>query len=106
MGRIVDDGFQSGLLGELPGAIVLRSQDHVPAPEHALLAGGYDDVQHMCQQRSSPIRREQLAAPEPPALAGGEDQSVSPHRWARTAVRAHAYPARSSAVSSARRVIT
>jgi hypothetical protein len=31
---------------------------------------------------------------------------VSPHRWARTAVRAHAYPARASAVSSARRVIT
>jgi hypothetical protein len=47
MGSIIDDGFQSGILGQLAGTIVIRGHHNVPASEHALMAGCLNHVQHV-----------------------------------------------------------
>jgi hypothetical protein len=76
----------------------------VPAIEQATFESGYSDIEHVSQQWPAAVQGVELAAPEPPPLAGREDERLRPHpvgpHWLR------AYSARSRAVISARLVIT
>src|SRR5688500_18079779 len=76
MGRIVEDGLQSGVLSELTNTSVLRRNHDVTTSKEVVLTSGRNNVEHVREQRAPPVWREQLAAPEPPALAGGQDQRM------------------------------
>ena len=103
---IVDDALEAGSIGQVNRPIVAHSDDNVPAADQPALPRGTHDVEHVGQQRLASEQGVDLAPSKTTTLAGREDQSVGPQPFDPLRAGYAGLPARSSAVASARRVIT
>jgi hypothetical protein len=102
--RMIDNGVETQAVRKAQSLIIVRSNHHVPAVEQATFECGHSDIEHVSQQWPAAVQGMELPAPEPPPLAGREDERVGPQRP--FACEGRAYWARSRAVVSARLVIT
>jgi hypothetical protein len=104
---LVHHELEPGGFAEDPGWLVAGGDDYLCSREQTAFPRCSHNIQDVRQQRLAPVRRLQLAAAKSPPLARGEDKATNLRILSRAGCCSRAaYPARSSAVSSARRVIT
>jgi hypothetical protein len=64
-GGVVEDGFEARLLYQSSRVLVFGGYDGAATFEDATLARSTDDIEHMGEQRTPPVRGEELPATKP-----------------------------------------